>query len=508
MHLLALMLGNVVCALLIPQVIRAAELRGWLDLPGERRIHETPTPRLGGMALVIGAMVAFGVVHALARWMGLADQLPLPLGTLLPQVLLGCAVMFAVGVADDLAGVTPRRKLVAQVFAALLVVGGGWAPDRVAVAPGASVLEVGPLVGGAVMVIWVVGVTNAFNLVDGIDGLAGSMAVIAFATCLVSDSIFGGTTTVTLSMALLGAVLAFLRANWTPARLFLGDAGSLTLGYFLSVRSVLAGTDGDGVTYPLLPLVALAYPVLDTLTSMARRWVRGHPFSRADGRHIHHMLLALGLPVGRAVQLLALLFAGVALFGVMIVFAPLRMAASLVLAAGVGGFALLVYGFRWLGYVEFAELGGSIASVVRNARVVVKEKVRTGEIAAQIAQATNVNDVHALLAELAEETRVLEIELVPLEEPTRRYGPASQDISPLNALPVRLDYPLSATTNSGRPLVLRVWTTRPDGSTHPAAERLARRLAPVLDLWFSGRSTTEAPQIPDYHRVTLTRNNP
>jgi UDP-GlcNAc:undecaprenyl-phosphate GlcNAc-1-phosphate transferase len=492
-HLLALLLGYLACALCIPAVIRAAQARGWLDHPGERRLHAEPVPRLGGMAVMAGTALALGAVHGLAWSLGLAEQLPAPLGALLPRVVLGCAIVFAVGVADDLGGVSPRVKLLAQAIAALVVVGSGWAPERVAIAPGTAVLEVGPVVGAAVTLFWVIGVTNAFNLVDGVDGLAGSMAVVAIGTCLAADSILHAGTTVTLSLAILGAVLAFLRANWNPARLFLGDSGSMTLGFYLAVRSVGAGTDDRGVSYPLIPLVALAYPVLDTFTSMARRWVRGHPFSRADGRHIHHMLLALGLPVGRVVQLLALLFAGVALSGVAIVFAPLRMAASLALAAAVGGFALLVYGFRWLGYVEFAEVGGSIASVVRNARVVVQEKVRTGEIAEQIAHAATVEEVHALLADLAEETRVLEVELVTLDEPSRRYGPAGQDISPLNALPVRLDYPLS-TTGSGHPLLLRVWTGRLEGATHPAAERVARRLAPVLDAWFAERAAPSAPK--------------
>jgi UDP-GlcNAc:undecaprenyl-phosphate GlcNAc-1-phosphate transferase len=487
LHLLAFGLGFALCRLLLPGIIHTATARGWLDHPGDRRAHRVPVPRLGGVGIMAATALALGGSLALAWWLERGDVVASPLGALLPSVLVGCGLVFLIGVKDDLSGVSPRVKLLVQTLAALVVMGSGFLPHTIAMSPGSSPLELGPVAGGALTLLWLVGVTNAFNLIDGIDGLAGTMALVALGTVVLADLIVTpGGSNMMLSLAMAGALLAFLRLNWAPARIFLGDSGSMTLGFFLAVRTVVASTDARGVTYPVVPLVALAYPLLDTFTAMARRWVRGHPLSRADGRHIHHQLRALGFPVPRAVQLLALLFAGVSCTGMAIVFAPARLAAALALAAALGLFALAVYGVRWLGYVEFAEVGASIASVVRNARAVVNDKIKAGEVAERIRGAETLDEVRALLARLVEETRVLDVELVPLDEEARRYGPPSQQISPLDALPLRLDYPLAAARAEGG-LLLRVWAARAGRSVHPAAERVANRIGPVLDEWLRER---------------------
>jgi UDP-GlcNAc:undecaprenyl-phosphate GlcNAc-1-phosphate transferase len=445
------------------------------------------------VAIIAAVAATLAVTTLVAQGGDVAVPPAAPLGALLPTVLLGCALVFGVGVLDDLVGVSPRAKLLVQGVATVVVMVGGFQPHLVGVSPGGGTLELGRVLGTLLTVLWVVGVTNAFNLIDGIDGLAGSMALVALGTCLLADLIVTPGSTVTLSLALVGAVVAFLQRNWAPARIFLGDSGSMTLGFFLAIRTVVAATDVNGVTYPVVPLAALAYPLVDTFTAMARRWVRGHPFSRADGRHIHHQLRALGFATPRAVQALTLLFATVALLGVAIVFAPARLAAAIALAAGVLLFAVVVYGVRWLGYAEFIEVGASMASVLRNARLVVNEKLRAAEVAALIRQAQSLDEVRTHLAALVADTRVLDMELVALEHGERRHGPPSQQLSHHDALPVRLDYPFVWATEQGeRQLLLRVWCTRPHAGAHPVAERVANRVAPALDAWFRERAAPNA----------------
>ncbi|MBX9928448.1 MAG: undecaprenyl/decaprenyl-phosphate alpha-N-acetylglucosaminyl 1-phosphate transferase [Gemmatimonadaceae bacterium] len=465
-------------------MIRTATNRGFLDVPDrDRRIHQNPVPRLGGVAVFLSAGIA--LASTLARE-SLVGTIAIPFGSMLPGLLLGCTIVFITGLVDDIRGVPPRFKLLAQTAAALTVVSYGFSPHTASLAPGGTTLDVGTAFGTGIAVLWIVGVTNAFNLIDGVDGLAGSFALIGLSACVVTELLLHDQVALTLTVALLGAVFAFLRFNQNPARIFLGDSGSMTLGFFLAVSLVSASTDAGGVTYPLVPLFALAFPLADTFIAIARRWLRGHPFSRADGRHIHHQLLALGLSPRRTVELLGLIFASVAAVGIAISFAPPRLTVALAIAGGVGMFAIGLYGLRWLQYSEFVEFGASMASVIRNARTVVQEKVRAQEIAAKIRAASSLDELRLLLAELVSDTRLLDIELVELSEGLHSHGPPSQQLSRYDALPLRLDYPFAWQTTSGmRELVLRVWCARPGPHGHATAERLAVRIGPAIERWFA-----------------------
>ena len=480
LSVLACTLAYALCRLMLPAVIRLANSRGWLDQPGDRRVHITPVPRLGGLSvfLSVAAIVALLPSDAFSGRLGL---------------LLGASGVFAIGLADDLTGISPLAKLVVQSFAAILVLSDGLIPHTLAVANGTPVLEIGVWAGGALAFVWIVGVTNAFNLIDGIDGLAGTMAIIALGACITCTLLVGDQSTGVILPAVVGAVLAFLRSNWSPASIFLGDAGSMTIGFVLAVRTVTAATSADGVTYPLIPLSALAYPLLDTFTAMARRWVRGHPLSRADGRHIHHQLRALGFSAPRSVHLLGNTFVLVAVFGLIIVFAPPRLTAALALAGAVGLFGIVVWGIRWLGYNEFIEASASVASVVRQARRVVNEKVSASEIAERIPQAKSIAEVRDLLKLLVGNTRVLDIEIAPLDESPSRFVGAPQQVNTANGLPMRLEYPLDSTGDGGGDLVLRIWSVRPNQANHPAAERLAGRIGPVLDEWLAKQRRSAKP---------------
>ena len=252
------------------------------------------------------------------------------------------------------------------------------------------------------------------------------------------------------------------------------------------------GAVGDDVLGAIRRLFGLAFPLLETFIAMARRWIRGHPFSRADGRHVHHQLLALGLSARQTVDLLGFFFFSVAAMGFSVVFAPPQLTIAFMLGSAALMFASVFYGTRWLKYGEFSELGASIASVFRNARLVVGEKIRANEIAEQIRNAETLEQVQQILASLVDDVRVLDVELVAGD--VHFHGPERQQISPVDQLPIRLDYPFAWQTEGGvREVILRLWSVRPVKGVHPATERVATRIGPALEEWFQRNSSAATP---------------
>ncbi len=503
-RLIAALLGFAFAFGLMPWVMRIARDNGILDHPNEdRRVHLTPVPRLGGIAIFGATVLAAAVVFA---WDYFDDSFALPhrLG-MMPGMIVGATIIFAVGVVDDLRGVRPALKLIAQTAAALAMVAYGFRIESVTITGGAA-YNLG-LLSIPLTVFWVVGMTNAFNLIDGVDGLAGTMAIIGLTACIGVEVLLHNSSSLIVTFALMGAVLAFLRFNLSPAKIFLGDSGSMLLGFFLSVRAVTAATGDDGVTFALVPLFALAYPLTDTFIAIARRWLRGHPLSRADGRHIHHQILGLGLSPTRTVELIGVFFASVALMGISIVFAP----PQVTVAFGVGGavlfFAAFFHGVKWLGYSEFTEVGASVASVVLNARSHVRNKVVAGEVADRLLRADTIDEIGVMLAECAAEFRLLEVTIVP--GVSHFHGPASRQISPVGERPFRVDYPI-AWEHDGqvREVVLRLWCERPGDRHHTGAERIATRLGAALELWLQRNPAALGGIIAAEeaaHRLTLLR---
>ena len=260
-------------------------------------MQEAPVPRLGGIAIAAGLGLAAGGA-ALARWplvhaeMGRAEVLTLVIATLM---------VFLLGVIDDLQGVSAGKKFLVQVGAAALLVQVGWSFDVLGL-PGGATLELGFL-GPVLSVVWIVGVTNAINLLDGMDGLAGGVVAIVALSLLVYALLLGSSATVVLMAATAGACLGFLRHNWAPAKIFMGDSGSLTLGFLLGATTVHSALKGPAAVAILVPLLALGLPVIDTLLVMLVRFLarpKGPGISRflamfhADRSHIHHLLLRHG----------------------------------------------------------------------------------------------------------------------------------------------------------------------------------------------------------------------
>jgi UDP-GlcNAc:undecaprenyl-phosphate GlcNAc-1-phosphate transferase len=477
-QLTAAFLGFFITLAIMPWVIRIAHKYDILDYPNEeRRVHDDPIPRIGGVALFASALVAAAIVIG---WEFFHGSFRLPLGPALPGVLLGCVIVFVTGLIDDVRGVTPALKLTTQTIAALCAIAYGFRIETVTLA-GNGFFSLGFL-SVPITILWIVGMTNAFNLIDGIDGLAGTMALIGLASCIGIDVLLHDVSGLVTIFALVGAVFGFLRYNRTPARIFLGDSGSMLLGFILSIATVHAATPDSHVTFALLPLFALAYPLTDTSISIARRWLRNQPISRADGRHVHHQILSLGLSPKRTVELLGLFFFSVALMGMSIVLAPPRVTLALGTAGFVLMFAAFFYGIRWLRYSEFLEFGASVTSVLLNARSHVRHKVLAGELAQRLIKADSIEQLSALLDEAATELDLLEVSIITGAASSLR--PKLQQISPLSARPFRIDYPIAwEEAGHTHELLLRVWCERPHERLHVGAERIAMRLGAALEEW-------------------------
>ncbi len=281
---------------LTPLVRRLAHRAGVLDEPAARKIHTTSVPRVGGVAVVAALLLTIALERVLGRTAGVELDAWLP-------VLLGGALVFAVGVWDDVRPVSPVAKVVVQVAAASLAVALDVRIDQVTLLGRSYGLG---WLAAPLTVLWIVGLSNAFNLMDGLDGLATGLAIIAAATCATVAVSRGDAQGGLLLVTLLGALCGFLPHNFNPATIFLGDSGSLVVGYVLAVTAVTGWQKGATALAVAVPVLIFALPISETLLSMARRarlQGLGHMFA-PDREHIHHRLLALGLSHRNAVLLL------------------------------------------------------------------------------------------------------------------------------------------------------------------------------------------------------------
>ena len=300
--------------LTVPMVTRLAVVLRALDHPGERRHQAGVVPRLGGVAIAFG--IALGIlVAAVTRW----RQWGAGIGQdELMALVLGAGLVFLVGVVDDLVGVSAGKKFVFQILAAWMLVRVGWSFEVLRL-PGIGEIDLG-LFGGVVSLVWIVGVTNAINLIDGLDGLAGGVVTIISVSFLGYSVLQGNPGTVILMAAIAGSCVGFLRHNWEPARIFMGDSGSLTLGFLLAATSVHSSLKAPAAVAILVPILALGVPVMDTLLVMAVRFLdrpKGPVTGRflrmfhADRNHLHHLLAHFG---GERSRIVAVIYAVVLSF--------------------------------------------------------------------------------------------------------------------------------------------------------------------------------------------------
>lgn len=311
LYLAVLLAGALFGLLFTPAVSSASTALGLVDAPGGRKVHSAAVPRLGGLAVCASAVAALLFVLAMLVFLGATPPNLRPLW----PILLGGALVFGVGLADDIYDLSPWVKLAVQTFAAAIVVGSGLLIERLTV--GGTTLQLG-LVAYPLTLAWIIALTNAFNLIDGIDGLAAGIAVIAGAACA---AILVGRHHVPEAMlltALVGAALGFLFFNFAPATIFLGDGGSLLFGFVLASTAVTGWQKGATALAAGVPLLIFALPLADAASALLRRALRrpasGHvtfgqmlrQIVEPDRSHIHHRLMALGWSPRRTTLILYL----------------------------------------------------------------------------------------------------------------------------------------------------------------------------------------------------------
>lgn len=337
-----------IAALGFTPLVRTLGIRfGILDLPGKRKVHQEETPRLGGVAVFLATLLPFLIFLFFGDF---RDGDVKNAGGALPGLVLGSLIVFGIGIWDDIHRLSPWPKLTAEISAALVAFYFGLRIHLLS-NPFGLQWDVSWL-SGPLTVIWLVGITNALNLADGIDGLAAGIATFA------ASILFAMTVSSTyplvpyLAAALAGAALGFLRFNFSPATIFLGDSGSLFLGFFLGGLSLWASEKSAIAFALLIPIIALGLPIIDMIYAIIRRWHRGVPLGQGDRDHIHHKLLEKGYSHRKAVLLLYgvnFLLAGIA---GLLLFTRNSFAAYVVVIIGV----VFVLGTRFLGYFRFSRI--------------------------------------------------------------------------------------------------------------------------------------------------------
>lgn len=305
----AALIAAVVTGALVPFAAKIAFAVRAVDYPGGRKFHPGAVPRLGGVAIVVGVGFGAGAV-ALMKWGTWGGRVS---KAELAALAIATAMVFTVGLVDDIVGVSVAKKFMVEFTAAVLVVYAGWWFSVLGV-PGGGEVGLGVL-GGVVTVFWIVGVANAINLFDGLDGLAGGVVAIVAGSMLVYSLIQANLLTVILMGGVVGACLGFLPHNRMPAKIYMGDAGALTLGFLLGAISVHSSLKSSAAVAILIPILALGVPVMDTLVVMAVRFLerpkggsveRLFRMFRADRNHVHHLLQRHGASRGAVVGALYL----------------------------------------------------------------------------------------------------------------------------------------------------------------------------------------------------------
>lgn len=334
-----------VTILATPLVAAVAKQLGLVDSPGGRRVHTRPVPRVGGVAVLLGLGMAAVSYQLLIPGEGLPA---LFMGGEILPFLLPALLVALVGLVDDIRGLSPGPRVAIEAAAAVVLIDAGFVIDRIAT-PWGTPIEL-TFLAYPVTLLWFIGITNAFNLIDGLDGLLCSVALTSLLGIGVVALMGDRTASAVLSFSLAGAILGFLPWNWHQAKIFLGDTGSLLIGFCIAALSIkVSRNPGPNPSLAMhVPILLTALPITETVFTLARRYVSGQPYMTGDKSHIHHVLLNKGLSVPKAV--LSLATAAAAFSGMAILSRSWR-SSGVMLSIGALA-ATAIFALRWLGYAE------------------------------------------------------------------------------------------------------------------------------------------------------------
>ncbi|WP_223701286.1 glycosyltransferase family 4 protein [Sutcliffiella deserti] len=287
-YIIVFVLGFLVSFMLTPAVIKLARKIGVVDKPNARKVHTESKPRLGGLSIYGGFIFA-------------AFYSAIFVGVSLPwSIVIGATIIVITGFLDDKFELSPIVKLTGQLVAALVVLLNGIQIKVITIPFIAGDIQISWIVAFVVSLVWIIGITNAVNLIDGLDGLASGVSIIAFSAIFTMALIIGNTMVALLALAVMGSTLAFLYFNFHPSKIFMGDTGSLLLGYLLAVGSLIGLKQVTFVTL-IIPIIILGVPITDTLIAIIRRKLNNQAIMAPDKNHLHHRLLAVGFTHRKAV---------------------------------------------------------------------------------------------------------------------------------------------------------------------------------------------------------------
>jgi len=366
LYLFGFFLPLILSLILTPLVIQVAKFVGAIDKPDERKIHKIPMPRLGGLSIFISFILTFSIINLILPGYKFSYFLAAHNWSIIALSLL---LILLLGICDDIWNLKPGKKFFIQFFAGALAYLAGFRFSFITFPFSSGTLDL-QILSFPITVIWVVGITNAFNLIDGLDGLASGIAMISSLSISAIAFIHHDIVTSIIGIVLTGSLIGFLRYNFNPAKIFLGDSGSLFLGFLLSILSIQSSTKGSTTFSILIPLLALGLPIIDTLMAMLRRVLKWflpeqsimvslaeklHSMFLPDKRHIHHRLLAFGYSQKQAVLILYFISFAFGFSAVLVTAGTIDSAMIIILVGIAAAFAV-----RKLDYKEIAVIKNGI----------------------------------------------------------------------------------------------------------------------------------------------------
>jgi UDP-GlcNAc:undecaprenyl-phosphate/decaprenyl-phosphate GlcNAc-1-phosphate transferase len=380
---------------LTPIMRRLCQRYSWLDHPSDRRrLHTVATPRLGGVAVFLSMLL--GLVPLLFIHNLFTESLRGSVSRL-PVLLIPAALTLAVGAYDDLRGLKAWQKFAGIIVASIVFYAMGGRIENVTI-PFVGSVHIPMVLGLVLTIFWIVGITNAFNLLDGVDGLVTGAAVFSSLVIVFISLAQSQPLLIAVSLVLSGALVGFLRYNFNPASIFLGDSGALFVGFLIAALSVEGTQKASTAVTVAIPLVALGLPIVDTMVTIIRRFLGRRPLFEGDREHIHHMLLERGWSQRRTVLVLYGVCAGFALLTLLFASNSANVTALVLFVLAVA----VVIGVGQLRYHEVDELKASIRRNITNKRTRGANNIRVRRASRSVSQANTLAELLAAVEELLE----------------------------------------------------------------------------------------------------------
>ncbi len=393
-YLLLFIISACVSLVLTPVVSRFSRRFGWLDVPDDkRRVHQKAVPRLGGIAIFATVLLTLAALTLIDNHV---TQIVRANSAQVLRVLVPAALVFLFGLYDDFRGTNARFKFITLGLAGLIFYLMGGRVEILSI-PLLGSVALPPVLGCALTVLWIIGIANAFNLIDGVDGLATGAALFASMVLLAVSLMLGHPQVTVVVVVLCGALIGFLRYNFNPASVFLGDSGSLFIGFTLAALAVQGAQKASTAVAVAIPLVAFGLPVLDTGVAIVRRFLSKRPIFDGDREHIHHKLLERGWSQRRV---------ALALYGLCALFGLLALLFVNDTSMRMTGFVLLVIAAAVLfivGRLRYHEVDEVRAGMKRSfgeRRLRMAQNIQVRRASRMMSNATSISQILSALQEL------------------------------------------------------------------------------------------------------------